>query len=214
MRSTLIFAAAVVMILFSNPATNSQITGREPACGCYCGYPNYESFDITPCTGRLRDDACEDNMKEMPPEQFRKVCRWLQAKLKSKPDAYPCKKLFNQICPPHCEDISCYCGYSPDGGCAFAYSGSGAGSVRVFESPSGAATVVSVPNGARLCYRSVMQVDGQTWFQVRPPGKPVGWVSSKDLNCRRPGEALPIFPPPGTPGEARPTAAQVAGGRG
>lgn len=216
MRSTLITALAVVVIGFECQTAEGQINGREPACGCYCSYPYYESFDITPCTGRLSDDACEDNMKQMPPDQFRKVCRWMQAKLRSKPDTYPCKKLFNQICPPHCEDIGCHCGYSPDGGCTFAYSGSGTGSIRIFEMPSSAsAPLAAIPNGTRVCYKMVMKVDGQEWFQVRPPGKPAGWVSSKDLKCRRPGEPLPIFPPGRPdPGAARPTAAQVAGGRG
>jgi len=49
-----------------------QTTGQEPACGCYCSYPNNESCDITPCTARLQEDACEDNMKSMPPEQLQK----------------------------------------------------------------------------------------------------------------------------------------------
>lgn len=216
MRSVLITVLAVVMIAFVHQSTDGQITGREPACGCYCPYPDYESFNITPCTGRLRDDACEDNMKQMPPYQRRSICQRMQAKLRSKPDTYPCKKLFNQICPPPCDDISCYCGYSPDGGCTFAQNDSG-GSVRVYESPStGSATLASLPNGSRVCYKMVMKVDGQEWFQVKPPGKPGGWVSSRDLKCHRPGEPPPIlnYPGPGNPNEARPTAAQVAGGRG
>lgn len=208
---------AVVIVGLGYQSVDGQITGREPACGCYCSYPNYVSFDETPCTSRLREESCEDGMKELPPAKLQTICRRIRAKLHTKPDTNPCKQLFKKICPPHCEDISCYCGYSPSGGCAFAGSGSRQGTVKIYEGPSlTSAPILNVPNGTRLCYTLVMEVDGQQWFKVKPPGRPSGWVSSKDLVCRRPGDPLPLDVKSLNLdlSNARPTAAQVAGGRG
>lgn len=217
MRSIVITALALAMIGFAFQPAEGQITGREPACGCYCPYPDYESFNISPCTGRLSADACEDEMKELPPEKFQTICRRAQARLHTKPDGNPCKQLFAKICPAYCEDIGCYCGYSPDGGSAFARSGSRQPTVNVYEGPSASSRVTSYAiNGSRVRYTQVMRVDGQEWFKASVLGGPSGWISSKDLACRRPGDKWPVNVEQLhlDLGTARGTAALVAGGRG
>lgn len=216
MRSNLITAAVLLMIGFAYQTAHAQITGREAPCGCYCGYPNYESFNETPCTGRLQEDACEDGMKALPPEKFQSICRRMQAKLKSKADTNPCKKLYAKICPAACEDVSCYCGYGPDKG--FAYT---PGTANARSGPSTSATAVAtLPSGGRFLYRSTTRTpDGETWFEVVPPGLNGGtaWVPGTELSCRRP------VPPPVTKpsrvvdtgiGVAKTSSAQTAGSRG
>lgn len=215
MKVNVIAAATILMIVFAYQTADGQITGREPGCGCYCGYPNYESFDISPCTGRLRDDQCEDNMKQMPEDQFRSVCRRMQAKLKTRSDENPCKKLFNKICPAACEDISCYCGYSPDKGLAYT-----PGNATGRSGPSKSAPkVATLASGGRYLYRSTRLAEGETWFEIVPPGMGGGtaWVPGSELSCKR---AVP--PPVLKPdrivdsgiGVAKTSSAQTAGSRG
>jgi hypothetical protein len=215
MRLIVEMAVALAVIGFANHIAVAQITGREPPCGCYCGYPNYESFDIAPCTGRLQQDACEDEMKKMPAEQFQSVCRRMQAKLRSRPDTNACKKLYANICPAPCEDVSCYCGYSPDKG--FTYT---PGTANGKSSPSqDAPRVATLSSGWRYLYRSTRKVGGETWFEVVPPGLGGGtaWVPGSELSCRRP--VPPPVPKPskvvdtGT-GVAKTQSAQTAGSRG
>jgi hypothetical protein len=216
MRSNLMTAVTLVMMGLALQTAYGQITGREPPCGCYCAYPNYESFDETPCTSRLREDACEDGMKALPPEKFQSICRRMQAKLKSKADTNPCKKLYAKICPAACDDVSCYCGYGPDKGFTYtprtAYGRSG---------PSKTApTVATLSSGGRFLYRSTTRAaDGETWFEIAPPGMSGGtaWVPGSELSCRR-----PVPPPVQRPskvvdsgvGVARSASAQTAGSRG
>lgn len=203
------------MIGFAFQNADGQITGREPACGCYCSYPNYESFDITPCTSRLREEACEDGMKQMPAEQFQSVCKRMHAKLRDKSDQYPCKKLFNQICGAPCDDVSCYCGYSPDKG--FAYT---PGTASGRSGPSKDAPKVStLAGGGRFLYKSTRTVGSETWFEIVPPGMNGGtaWVPGSELSCKR-----PVPPPVPKPTKvvdngtdvAKCSAAQTAGSRG
>lgn len=75
-------------------------------------------------------------------------------------------------------------------------------------------------NGTRVVYSQTSRVNGETWYFVRPPGRPAGWIQGSDLMCLRPGTPTPIpeyfegpfvNPDGSTP---RPTAAQVAGARG
>lgn len=107
-----------------------------------------------------------------------------------------------------------YCGYGTDRGGLFAFGVTGAGT-KIHASPSETSSSVAfAPNGSRLIYDRVMQVDGQIWFHVSPPGKPAGWVSSPDVGCRRPGEPPPWLSRPPLEGSARGTAALVAGARG
>lgn len=178
-----ILLVVVLVTWISLGTVNGQITGREPACGCYCGYPNYESFDISPCTSRLREEACEDGMKDLPPDKFRSVCQHMQAKLKSKGDTNPCKQLFNKICGAPCESVSCYCGYGPDRG--FTYT-PGTANGRSAPSPSAPVTA-TLPTGGRYLYVSTRAVGGTTWFEVRPFGSPgtTVWVPGSELSCKR-----------------------------
>jgi hypothetical protein len=106
-----------------------------------------------------------------------------------------------------------YCGHSLEKGAVFAQS-PGHGSVMIYSEPSSNSShLVSVPNGARLIYNQTKQVNEATWFHVSPPGKPAGWVSSRDLACRRPGEPPPVYLPfDNSPGGNCPGCA--GGGRG
>lgn len=193
------------MMLLSLPSYGQQslypITGREPACGCYCGYPNYESFGLKICTSRLQEDACEDGMKKLPAEEFKSLCRKMQAKLKHQSDQSPCKKLFSKICGDVCEDISCYCGYGPDKGFVY-YSGSPGGEARS-EPFANAPVVATLNRGGRYVYRGTTRtVSGETWFLIEPPGLApdpelgprTAWVPGRALSCRR-----PTAPPPPRP---------------
>lgn len=210
-----ILLAAALGLTIQKVYAQQPITSRKPPCGCYCGYPNYESFDETPCAGRLQEDACEDGMKGLPPEKFQSICRRMQAKLKSRPDSNPCKKLYAEICPASCEDISCYCGYGEDKG--FAYT------PRTATGRSGPAksapAVATLPSGGRFLFRGTRMADGETWFEVAPPGMNGGtaWVPGSELACRRP--APPPVPRPSKVvdsgvGVARGSHGQVAASRG
>lgn len=216
MRFNVMTAAVLLMIGFAYQTTPGQITGREAPCGCYCGFPDYESFNEAPCTGRLQEDACEDGMKSLPPEKFQSICRRMHAKLRTRSDAYPCKKLFNKICPTACEDVSCYCGYGPDKGFTFT-----PGTATGRSGPSKSApAVATLPAGGRYLYRSTTRTpDGETWFELVPPGMNGGtaWAPGSELSCRRPNAPIPQRPSrvvdSGT-GVAEASSAQTAGSRG
>lgn len=102
-----------------------------------------------------------------------------------------------------------YCGYPPDRG-AVLVSATGSAVGKMYSEPTTQSAVIATsPNGTRLVYDRVMEVNGQTWFHVIPPGKPGGWVSSKDLACRMRPTWFPGYdlnPPRGMP--------SYGGGRG
>jgi hypothetical protein len=55
---------------------------------------------------------------------------------------------------------------------------------RIHSEPSSNASVIgSPPSGTRMRYTSTRQVDGQSWYYVRPAGRPEGWFSGNQVSC-------------------------------
>ena len=55
---------------------------------------------------------------------------------------------------------------------------------RIHSEPSSNSSVIgSPPSGTRMRYTSIRQVDGQSWYYVRPAGRPEGWFSGNQVSC-------------------------------
>jgi hypothetical protein len=200
------------------PASNGQPRGQDPKgsrkdeCGCYvCGKLEIVEYadKAADCAGIVQENKCGKSLgsDQVIPEVRRAFCEQVKAK--------------------GCQTTMCdspngkYCGDNmPDKGSVFA-AGSSAPVGRYYSEPSNGSQVISVfPNGTRLVYNQTKVIDGQRWYYINPPGRSAGWIPGSEVSCTRPGE--PIYKPL-TPaerdlferiGRSRPTAAQVAGGRG
>jgi hypothetical protein len=207
-------------VLFAShiPAYSTQPRGQDPKgsrkdeCGCYvCGRLEAVEYadKAADCAGIVQENKCRQSLgsDQVSPEVRRSFCEQVKAK--------------------GCQTSMCdspngrYCGDNmPDKGGLFA-AGSNAPVGKYYSEPStGSQVIGNFPNGTRVVYNQTRVIDGQRWYYIHPPGRPAGWIPGSEVNCTRPGE--PIYKPL-TPAEkdlfdrivqSRPTAAQVAGGRG
>ena len=173
----LILAASALHVRVAS----AQATG--PGGGCYVckGILDYVLPEGAYWFGILPADRCPEYLgdRRTSPETRRSYCDMVKAKgLECTPAASVCDSPNGR-----------YCGDNAAGtGALYANNMSG----RMYSEPSTGSDVVgSPPSGTRLRYTDTKQVDGQTWYYIRSPGRANGWMPGKELSCARPQEPPP-----------------------
>lgn len=197
------FVLALTFLASHVPTSSAQqsLQNRpsDPGGGCYiCGTLDYVLPEGAYWFGILAEDACPRYLADprTSPETRRSYYNQVAARGKSCPTADRVRNSGNGI----------FCGENVPGK-GWLYAGTVGG--RIYSEPSTSSTVVgSPPSGTRLLYTETKQVDGQTWYYIKSPGRANGWMPGSQLSCTRPVE------PPMPKRVISPKDASVFSGRG